>query len=596
MLTALAEVCDTQAAMNLLGYDSEVSSHGFKYLYVWPAVGYQNKITTGAQLKTSDKPLSSPDDNCNDVHKHQIHDADNVDDTENHEHESELYCREKGNKRTVYIDNAGEAHAICQHELYRHRVANWDMDPVDPGCTHTNAEGMYKTNDQWKKQALIEQQCGLKNFSLLQFGMHITVKKMPAEGKLGKKNTRAFRLNSASPLHKSHYLHLNNKDKIPILAGRTRPFPPSHHKPQRGQAKRRWQARANQFARYMGAILFPWDRNGDCGVHNWDQLQHKVGQLKHSHHKRDNHATKDLFMDAFHLQYLNQVATNIRCKEEVQKGSHEWYSEFAQRFTRESIHAFSRVNESDQHVKLATTIQEIQDLVNQATAAQAIAATTTDAAKANEFLADMKDEMDKLYADSDKKMIATNTNARKQRKYWRDTTSKYNKKWVDNRRDQLHKDEALSEPIRDPKPLGTKRHLPSSAVRKLKEIRKGLEINEDWIRVFDHVTNTWFSGEQLLLFVHGGPGTGKTALAKAIVQAATIFNIEHRFSATSGVAGLLNKGTTIHHLLAQPGELTGSKPNVTKIRLRNGNAGLILIDEVRATNTQYHYIIARLVS
>ena len=114
--------------------------------------------------------------------------------------------------------------------------------------------------------------------------------------------------------------------------------------------------------------------------------------------------------------------------------------------------------------------------------------------------------------------------------------------------------------------------------------------------MFDHVTRTWLSGQELMLFIHGGPGTGKTALAKAIIQAASVFNLEHRFAATSGVAGLLNKGTTIHHLLAQPGELTGSKPNVTKIRLRNGNAGLILIDEVRVTNTQYHYIITRLVS
>lgn len=590
MLTALVEVCDTQAAMNLLGYESEVSSHGFKYLYVWPAVGYQNKIPLGEQIKSTDKSPIIPDDQSNDdvLHRNQTSVADNVDDADNHEHESELYDREKGNKRTIYIDNAGEAHAICQHELYRHRVANWDMNPVDPGCTHANGEGMYNTNDKWKKQAFIEQQCGLKNFSLLQFGMHITVKKMPPQGKLSKKNTRVFRLNSACPLYKSHYLHLNNKDKIPILAGKTRPCPPSHDKPKSGERKRRWQARANQFARYMGAILFPWDRNGDCGVHNWDQLQRKVCQLKRSHHKRDNHATKDLFIDAFHLQYLNQVATNIRCKEEVQKGSHEWYSEFAHRFTRESIQAFSRVNESDEHVKLATTIQEIQDLVNQATAAQAIAATSTDAAKAKEFLSDMSDEMDKLYADSDKNISTTdgNTNSCEQRKYWHSTTSTYNKKWVDNRRDQLCKDDTPSEPIRDPKPLGTKRQLPPSSVKKLCKVRKGLEINADWVRVFDHVTNTWFNGHQLLLFVHGGPGTGKTALAKAIVQVATIFNIEHRFSATSGVAGLLNNGTTIHHLLAQQGELTGCKPNVTKIRLRNGNAGVILIDEVRVIITR----------
>ena len=66
------------------------------------------------------------------------------------------------------------------------------------------------------------------------------------------------------------------------------------------------------------------------------------------------------------------------------------------------------------------------------------------------------------------------------------------------------------------------------------------------------------------------------------MQAASVFNLEHRFSATSGVAGLLNNGITIHHLLGQQGELTGAKPNINKIRLLNGNAQVIFIDEVGA--------------
>ena len=97
---------------------------------------------------------------------------------------------------------------------------------------------------------------------------------------------------------------------------------------------------------------------------------------------------------------------------------------------------------------------------------------------------------------------------------------------------------------------------------------------------FDHVKETWLRGQQLLLFIHGGPGTGKTTLANAIMEMATVFNFETRFSATSGVAGLLNNGTTIHHLLGQQGELTATQPNVNKIRLRNGNARVILVDEV----------------
>ena len=70
------------------------------------------------------------------------------------------------------------------------------------------------------------------------------------------------------------------------------------------------------------------------------------------------------------------------------------------------------------------------------------------------------------------------------------------------------------------------------------------------------------------------------------MKLAGIFNFEHRYSATSGVAGLLNDGTTIHHLLAQNGELSSQKPNITKIRQRNGNAQVILVDEVKTILTR----------
>ena len=131
--------------------------------------------------------------------------------------------------------------------------------------------------------------------------------------------------------------------------------------------------------------------------------------------------------------------------------------------------------------------------------------------------------------------------------------------------------------------FGVKRSLTSLASRKIAEIKERLSVNADWVRVFNYVTETWLNGEQLLLFVHGGPGTGKTTIAKAIMELAEIFNLGCRYTATSGVAGLLNDGTTIHHLLAQNGEMSSLKPNVTKIRQRVGNAKVVLVDEVRST-------------
>ena len=60
---------------------------------------------------------------------------------------------------------------------------------------------------------------------------------------------------------------------------------------------------------YMGTILFPWNRDSDCGVHNWDQdqLQQNVISLKQGHNDRKGHAREHLYCDAFHLQYLNKM-------------------------------------------------------------------------------------------------------------------------------------------------------------------------------------------------------------------------------------------------------------------------------------------------
>ena len=44
MVTAVAEICDTQSAMSTLGYESEIASHKYVYLHAWSAVGYQNTI------------------------------------------------------------------------------------------------------------------------------------------------------------------------------------------------------------------------------------------------------------------------------------------------------------------------------------------------------------------------------------------------------------------------------------------------------------------------------------------------------------------------------------------------------------------------
>ena len=583
MVTAVAEICDTQSAMNLLGHESEVSSHKYVYLHVWSAVGYQNKFGHSRHrdcnwIVGSEKDLFDREDGST---------------TEDEEFETDLQDNDKsgiGNQRTMYVAHNGEVHAISQHELYLNRVENWDTEYIDPGVTSRDGydQRKWKKLKTWKQQATLEQQCGLKNMSFLQFVMHVTVKKLPPTGKLNPKNTAIFRLNKKCPLHRSHYLQLTKEPRIPILAGKSRPCPPARKKPRNGHAERRWKARADQFARYMGAILFPWNRDGDCGVHNWGQLQQNVVALKQGHDDRKGHARQNLYCDAFHLQYLNNVASNMRCDEQVQRTSHEWNSEFAHRFESVRERGECAENSADHTYNVDTTLEDIRKSIAQASAAQCIAAASTDAAKTKDFLAKVSASMDELYSTTDgivhKQVLKYQTTNKNGHQGW----SKYPKDWVCRRRSALNKNANVCEEIAREESFGVKRSLSTQASLEITKIKNRLAVNRDWLRVFNYVAETWLKGEQLLLFVHGGPGTGKTTIAKAIMELAGIFNLECRYSATSGVAGLLNDGTTIHHLLAQNGELSAHKPNVTKIRQRVGNAQVVLVDEVKSIVDMYN--------
>ena len=60
--TGVAEICDTQSAMNLLGNGSEVSSHEFTYLHAWAAVNYQNSISRTTRCNDVNNDTVNSDD------------------------------------------------------------------------------------------------------------------------------------------------------------------------------------------------------------------------------------------------------------------------------------------------------------------------------------------------------------------------------------------------------------------------------------------------------------------------------------------------------------------------------------------------------
>jgi hypothetical protein len=73
-------------------------------------------------------------------------------------------------------------------------------------------------------------------------------------------------------------------------------------------------------------------------------------------------------------------------------------------------------------------------------------------------------------------------------------------------------------------------------------------LSDDQEKAFQHAIKCFDDNETLRMFVHGGPGTGKSFLAEKIMVAAVRRGLVSRFTALSGAAATVNGGTTIHYI------------------------------------------------
>ena len=82
--------------------------------------------------------------------------------------------------------------------------------------------------------------------------------------------------------------------------------------------------------------------------------------------------------------------------------------------------------------------------------------------------------------------------------------------------------------------------------------------------------------DQLLMLLHGPPGTGKSFIIERLQE---YTNVDLRITATSGIAAMSLKGTTIDWFLAK-GRRKEKRPKVEIVRQNLGDARLLVVDEV----------------
>ncbi|RWS18866.1 hypothetical protein B4U80_12401, partial [Leptotrombidium deliense] len=97
--------------------------------------------------------------------------------------------------------------------------------------------------------------------------------------------------------------------------------------------------------------------------------------------------------------------------------------------------------------------------------------------------------------------------------------------------------------------------------------------------LFSHTLEKPFN-EQALLFITGGAGCGKTFLIKAMMKACRLYGRKYEVLATTGVASMLTRGTTIHAFfkmnLKRESNLDKSSTHAQRIR----DVEVLFIDEV----------------
>ena len=516
------------------------------------------------------------------------------------------------NGNMIYRDLDGVAHALSQHHHYKNRVRNWKSTlPCRGDNTHTQSDLLWwyyharDNNDpSWRTY---QREKGLHDFTLDEYVSHIQVVEMP-ESLPTSGSIRYYLFNQDYPISSSHIQKLRPKHYVTALSGHP-PRCPGPKPERRGDESKsshskrvlRWQLKADFYGRTMGSILSPWNNRGDCGVHSYTDFQRLQEKWDTAFNDLYNDRSwrhyihRDRSKEQLHTVYPNpnrfpdprpaarrlharNLGINLRVPKKMKRICNKWRYQHSDRF--DSPEEYDYINSepkgSDNDVQNALAIASLLETFSskKSNSLNGIGEQTS------VYLQNMRDQVEKLYK-CDKRHQSTIPASHKLDPKWYKQPLTSDIKWAkETLKELMHREPDVTGDVSD--------DISGEYSSTDNELRAGL--SPDQLLVFDHTIQCFDSNKPLRVFVHGGPGTGKSFLAKKLMKAATARGLLPRFTALSGAAATINGGTTIHYTVGMRKHVSwGSVPDknqIKRIRNRNGTMRFLIIDEISMSHAQ----------
>ena len=450
----------------------------------------------------------------------------------------------------IYRNKDDIAFAFSQHHHYLHRVHKWEttLPKCDRGSHKNDLAWWYyhardSNNPVWRRY---QREKGLHDFTLTEYVRHIEVVEMPES--LPTTGPVMYYLFSRDyPICDSHIQKLRSKHLVTVLSGR----PPRHpglapqnrgRKSGDSHSKRilSWKLKADLYGRTMGSIFSPWDKRGDCGVHSYEDFQAvqknwendlKTLQTDLSWRRfitRDRtldsggsitYPDPELFPDprtVARRQHAHNLGVNLRVPKLMKLIANKWRYQHCDRFDDPKEYDLmynDQLEMSDQDKENALAIASLLETFSDKRRSDVTGIGVDTAHHLNR----MGDQVERLYGGDTRVRRNISKTYYKNRGLdpdWYKKPLTSNAAWAHETFTKLMS--RTPAPVKD----GGLTTGTTSGVVTDDSLREGMSV--DKIKAFDHAISCFDSNKCLRIFVHGGPGTGKTFLAERIMKAASV--------------------------------------------------------------------------